>query len=235
MRTATIRSILIGSAASLAIVASVPALAADMKESKPAQTAPSAMKPGKGMIAYQFRASEIIGKTVKNAQDETLGDVDDLILGRDDKVVYAIISVGGFLGLGDKLVAVRYDELKHDGKDNLVFNATKEQLKARPAFTFETASATPANESADAYRKRMAGEIDEWKTKVDDYSAKAKKKGTEASTTAAKKLDSAWDGVKTQWNKLQNATDETWQDTKAAFEKAWDNFQDTWDSATSDS
>jgi len=87
--------------------------------------------------------------------------------------------------------------------------------------------------SADAYRKRMAGEVDEWKQKVDDFSTKAKEKGTAASKSAATKLDRAWDNVKTQWDKLQNATDDTWSDTKAAFEKAWRDFQDTWKSTTS--
>ena len=79
----------------------------------------------------------------------------------------------------------------------------------------------------------MAGEVDEWKTKVDDFSAKAKEKGTAASKSAANKLDRAWDNVKTQWSKLQNATDDTWDDTKAAFDKAWRDFQDTWKSTTS--
>jgi hypothetical protein len=89
------------------------------------------------------------------------------------------------------------------------------------------------DDSAAAYRQRMGAQIDEWKAKVDDYSRQAKAKGSAASEAAAAKLDRAWDDVKTQWGKLQSATDDTWDDTKAAFEKAWRNFQDTWKSTTS--
>lgn len=107
------------------------------------------------------------------------------------------------------------------------------------AETTDGRSAPAATEkmpsSADAYRKQMGAEVDAWKTKVDDYSSKAKEKGAGASQTAAQKLDRAWDNVKTQWNKLQNATDDTWDDTKATFEKAWRDFQDTWKSTTSSS
>jgi sporulation protein YlmC with PRC-barrel domain len=239
MQSKSIRALLIGSAASIALTAGSLTATAEMKDAKPmpeaTQKMPSSAMHGDKMLAYQFRASEIIGKTVKNAQNETLGKIDDLVLSRDDKVVYAIVSVGGFLGVGDKLVAVRYDQLKRDGQDTLVYNATKEELKSRPAFRFDAADAGSADQSAAAYRKRMAGEVDSWKTKVDDFSTKAKAKGTDASKTAAQKLDSAWDNVKTQWSKLQNASDDTWQDTKSAFEKAWDDFQDTWKSTTSNS
>jgi hypothetical protein len=239
MQSRTIRSVLIASAATIALAVGATPGFAETKDSRPVpeatQKMPSSTTRSDSALAYQFRASEIIGKTVKDAQNETLGKVEDLVVGRDDKVVYAILSVGGFLGLGDKLVAVRYDELKREGKGMFVFNATKDDLKARPAFKFQPADAGASDASADAYRRQMGAEVDAWKTKVDDYSSKAKEKGTGASQTAAQKLDRAWDNVKTQWNKLQNATDDTWDDTKAAFEKAWRDFQDTWKSTTSSS
>ena len=235
MHSRTLRSILIASAASIALAAGSASSIAGMKDGS---AAPDAMHKSAAQndsaLRYQFRASDIIGKTVKNAENETLGSVDDLVVSRDDKVVYAIVSVGGFLGVGDKRVAVRYDQLKRDGKDAFIYNATKKELEARPAFHFETADAGATDTSAKAYRERMANQVDQWKQKVDDFSAKAKEKGTDASKSAANKVDSAWDSVKTQWNKLQNATDDTWDDTKAAFEDAWRNFQDTWKSAASD-
>jgi hypothetical protein len=89
------------------------------------------------------------------------------------------------------------------------------------------------DDSASAYRQRMGAQIDEWKTRVEDYSRQAKAKGSAASEAAAQKLSRAWDDVKTQWSKLQGATDDTWDDTKAAFENAWRNFQDSWKAATS--
>jgi sporulation protein YlmC with PRC-barrel domain len=224
-------------AASIALaVGSASAPAADMKggRSAPEAAGKSTTAPMRDdkVLAYRFRASEIMGKTVKNTQNETLGKVDDLVLSRDDAVVYAIVSVGGFLGVGDKVVAIRYDELRRDGPNSFVYNATKDELKSRPAFQFSAADSRSTEASADAYRKRMAGEVDQWKDKVEGFSSKAKDEGTAANKTAAQKIDRAWDDVKTQWNKLQNASDDTWQDTKAAFEKAWDDFQDTWKSAT---
>src|SRR5262245_18690741 len=52
-------------------------------------------------VATGFRASKIIGATITNDVDEKIGTVDDLIVNHADRVPYAIISVGGFLGVGD--------------------------------------------------------------------------------------------------------------------------------------
>ncbi|MDQ2694874.1 MAG: PRC-barrel domain-containing protein [Pseudomonadota bacterium] len=87
--------------------------------------------------AYQFRASDIIGREVENAQDEDIGEVDDLIITGQDKVVHAVVSVGGFLGMGEKLVTVPYDELQVNVDDDTVmYNATKEELEAKPEFKY---------------------------------------------------------------------------------------------------
>ena len=85
------------------------------------------------------RASEFIGETVRNGKGEKIGSVDDLILNRGNKVLYAVISVGGFLGIGDKLVAVPFQDLKfgaRDVKGVVIYDTTKEQLKAQPAFAY---------------------------------------------------------------------------------------------------
>jgi hypothetical protein len=79
-----------------------------------------------------YRASKIIGSNVVNGSNEKIGTVDDLLVGRDDSVLYAIVSVGGFLGIGTKLVAVPFETLKI-GTDSLVLPAgTKDDLKALP-------------------------------------------------------------------------------------------------------
>ena len=85
------------------------------------------------------RASKVIGSTVVNEQNETVGKVDDLILspaGGDEPV--AVLAVGGFLGVGSKLVAVRYEELKPGpSKGEFVLpGATKDSLKALPEFDY---------------------------------------------------------------------------------------------------
>lgn len=54
------------------------------------------------------RASKLIGASVYNDRNEKIGSVDDLVLGKDNKADEVIVSVGGFLGMGTKLVAVPY-------------------------------------------------------------------------------------------------------------------------------
>jgi sporulation protein YlmC with PRC-barrel domain len=83
-----------------------------------------------------FRASKIIDQPVKNAQGEELGEVDDLIMTRNGKIKKVILSVGGFLGIGDRLVAVPFKSLKIDERDNIVYNVTKQQLENHPVFSY---------------------------------------------------------------------------------------------------
>src|SRR5476649_2438130 len=63
-------------------------------------------------VAAGFRASKVIGSKVLNEANETIGKIDDLLVTRDGKEPYAVLSVGGFLGMGTRMVIVRYDSLK---------------------------------------------------------------------------------------------------------------------------
>ena len=86
-----------------------------------------------------LRASELVGARVRNAAGDTLGEVEELVIptGHEDDLL-VIVSLGGVLDVGDKLVALPYDDLRIslDG-DTLYFDRTEEQLKAAPAFTYE--------------------------------------------------------------------------------------------------
>lgn len=87
-------------------------------------------------IAVGERASKLIGAPVYNDQDERVGTIDDLIVSLDRKVTYAVVSVGGFLGIGKRLVAIPVEQLR-TGKDKVVLpGATKEALKALPEFQY---------------------------------------------------------------------------------------------------
>jgi sporulation protein YlmC with PRC-barrel domain len=86
-----------------------------------------------------FRASDLIGANVKNATDETVGEVDDLIIPTAQTMPQVILSVGEYAGDGDKLVAIPYDalDIRHDnGKQQVMYNATADELKTMPAFTY---------------------------------------------------------------------------------------------------
>jgi sporulation protein YlmC with PRC-barrel domain len=88
-------------------------------------------------LANGLRASKLIGAPVFNEANERVGSVDDLILAPDDKAAVAIVQVGGFLGVGGKLVAVPYHQLQVD-KDNKVVmaGATKDSLNGMPSFSY---------------------------------------------------------------------------------------------------
>src|ERR1700716_498898 len=88
-------------------------------------------------VADGYRFSKLRGETVYNSTNEKIGTLDDLIVGKD-RVLFAIIQVGGFLGIGSRLVAVPYTSLQisQEGKHIVLPGATKEQLKALPEFVY---------------------------------------------------------------------------------------------------
>lgn len=86
-------------------------------------------------------ATEIIGRQVYSSSSndaEHIGDVNNLVIGENGGVAAVIIGVGGFLGIGEKNVAVNYDELEwvtaEDDSERYVLNTTKEALETAPAF-----------------------------------------------------------------------------------------------------
>lgn len=87
-------------------------------------------------ITKGYRASKIIGMDVHNRSGKRVGTVDDLIVAPDDFVSYAIVNVGGFLGIGEKHVAIPVELLEDvKGKATLP-GATEESLKKLPAFRY---------------------------------------------------------------------------------------------------
>jgi len=87
------------------------------------------------------RASKVIGSSVYNDHDEKVGSIDDLLIGKDGKM-NAVLSVGGFLGMGTKYVEVPYADLtfgntQRDSDNRVVLKgATKESLKTQPAYNY---------------------------------------------------------------------------------------------------
>ena len=79
---------------------------------------------------------QILGKSVYNDKNEKVGDVDDLIIAPDSSVSYAIIGVGGFLGLGERQVAIPVSRFKHTEGRIVLPDATKEALQAMPSFQY---------------------------------------------------------------------------------------------------
>ncbi len=88
-----------------------------------------------------IRSSKAIGTAVKNLADENLGKIEDIVFDpQEGSVNYAVLSFGGFLGVGDKWFAIPWDSFKvkyeNDTKDkfHFVLDVDKERLKNAPGF-----------------------------------------------------------------------------------------------------
>ena len=92
--------------------------------------------------AEQIRAEELVGTTVYGADDANVGEIGDVVLATDGKIDAVILDVGGFLGVGEKEVAVGMDNLAFmtdkDGNKYLYTAFTKEQLDAQPTYDEST-------------------------------------------------------------------------------------------------
>jgi sporulation protein YlmC with PRC-barrel domain len=105
-----------------ASISALPALAADNMQT-----------------AEELRTSKLVGSKVYNSANENIGSIEDIILKPDGSMDEVVLSVGGFLGMGDKYVAVPFSDLKitRDGSSlRIVTNGTKDSLKALPAYQF---------------------------------------------------------------------------------------------------
>src|SRR6185312_1301717 len=96
----------------------------------------SVMKIDPASLATGYRTSKVVGSTVVNETGETVGTIDDLIVTPGDKVPFAVLSVGGFLGMGTKFVVVPYNSLEVRDNKMVLTGATKESLKSLPAFKY---------------------------------------------------------------------------------------------------
>jgi sporulation protein YlmC with PRC-barrel domain len=94
------------------------------------------MKVDPATVATGYRVSKVVGSAVVNEANETVGTVDDLIVTPNEVVPFAVLSVGGFLGIGTKYVVVPYSALKIQDKKMVLPGATKDSLKALPEFKY---------------------------------------------------------------------------------------------------
>jgi hypothetical protein len=117
---------------------------------------------GETFLTYQeegqVRADRVIGNAVRGGDDEDIGEIKDLVFDEEGRLTAAVIGVGGFLGLGQKDVAVSWDQIDWvptgEGEEiELVTTLTKEQLEQAPEF--RNLEAVQAEEEAAAAQQRM--------------------------------------------------------------------------------
>ena len=123
-------------ALSLAALLTVPALA---QETTAPKNNPAATVEKTTNYSGQISVSDLLNENVVNDANEKVGDINDVLIDSKGKVAAVIVGVGGFLGMGEKDVALTFDQLSFatDNNDPLIVktNATKESLQAAPQYT----------------------------------------------------------------------------------------------------
>jgi sporulation protein YlmC with PRC-barrel domain len=86
-------------------------------------------------------ARKLIGRNVMNADNETIGEIKSIYIGKDGKVDSVLVSVGGFLGVGDREVRIAWSDLKiSDNGEKVMVDMTRDQLKAKPEYRYRDES-----------------------------------------------------------------------------------------------
>jgi sporulation protein YlmC with PRC-barrel domain len=123
------------------LVAVGPTFAADMERQPNAMhqsgsgTTPAVSRGETQSPLGMQRSSGMIGNRVVNSKGENLGKIDDLIIDKKGTLKYAILSHGGLLGIGDKLVPVPWKALKPgEESGTVVMNIDKKTLEKAPSF-----------------------------------------------------------------------------------------------------
>jgi sporulation protein YlmC with PRC-barrel domain len=91
------------------------------------------------VVAKGYRMSKLIGSTVINDKNEKIGTLDDIVADKDKKQLsFAVLQVGGFLGLGGRLVVVPFENLVIDdqGQKITLPGASKDELKKLSEFNY---------------------------------------------------------------------------------------------------
>jgi sporulation protein YlmC with PRC-barrel domain len=130
---------LIGLGVAVAALAATPAFAQTSSPSttRPSTSAPSGAPSTRAAMPSDIKAmkaSDLIGKNVYSANDERIGEVDDVVVSKSGNAPAAVIGVGGFLGIGEKKAAVPLDQLQVQGDKIVAAGLSKESLKAQADY-----------------------------------------------------------------------------------------------------
>ena len=103
----------------------------------PANTAATSSTPTYYTSDHQIRTSKLVGASVYDDQDKSIGSISDILLGDNDHAAgTAVISVGGFLGIDSKLVSVPFSQLKIQDNKVVMPGATKSSLESMPDYKY---------------------------------------------------------------------------------------------------
>jgi sporulation protein YlmC with PRC-barrel domain len=138
------RTILLTTAVTAALAAGAPVLA--QQSNAPAQQSAARANQDRTMVLKhgEWRGSKLTGLTVYNNSDERLGDINELIIGKDGRIESVVLGVGGFLGMGEHDVAVPFGQVKFVEEPRGA-DRTAARSDARPAATADNRPATTAD------------------------------------------------------------------------------------------
>jgi hypothetical protein len=111
--------------------------AAAQPTTPPAAQAQPTTPPAQAQPAAPVAAANahLVGLTLRNSANESIGSIDDVLVDADGRVRQVIVGVGGFLGMGERKVAIAWDQLHIDrARDTVTVNLTKEQVRAMPEY-----------------------------------------------------------------------------------------------------
>jgi PRC-barrel domain len=104
--------------------------------------------------AGDWRASKLIGASVVGPDNKTIGDINELLIAEDGGVDAVVVGVGGFLGIGEKNVAIPFDSLNVQREANsndiekITVSFSKEELENAPKFAYSEDRSKPATTGA---------------------------------------------------------------------------------------
>jgi sporulation protein YlmC with PRC-barrel domain len=108
---------------------SLPIVAAQAQSSPAAPAAAASEQPVQHIRPDEMKASQLIGANVYDPGNHEIGAIKDIVINSDGHVAAVVIGVGGFVGIGEKYVAVPMTELKHGPAHQLMLDRTKDELK----------------------------------------------------------------------------------------------------------
>jgi sporulation protein YlmC with PRC-barrel domain len=128
----------LSTAAALAAIlaAAAPAALAQSSATPQTRTDTNAAVSQTGIQPDQIRASKMLGSTVYDMQNRSIGKVQDLVLDPSGRVDEVVIDIGSFLGMGGKNIAVKLSDIKTDN-NRLTLDRTKEQLQQMASYHLE--------------------------------------------------------------------------------------------------
>jgi sporulation protein YlmC with PRC-barrel domain len=145
---------IIAGVAGTALLASVafaqsPATSSDTTKNSPTTTMSDTSSTASSSFQGNWRASKLVGLSVYNEKNESVGSINDMLTDKNGKVVAIVIGVGGFLGVGEHLVAVPFEKVKFSTEPVAYTGAANAPASgaggsSRPGSTTTTGAATTA-------------------------------------------------------------------------------------------